>query len=125
LTTLCVLDTLPEEYVRRKFARLAHAHFHEGDVAARFGGDEFCVLSSSLTAERVDDALSGLRLAFAESELASRYPQLSWSAGCAMFDPKSDQTLDDLLKLADERMYRAKAESRATTARPRALSSPR
>lgn len=109
--------------VLRRFGRLAHAHFRGADVVARFGGDEFCVLSSNLTAGQVTEALNGLQLAFAESALATRYPYLSWSAGFAVFDPQSGLTLDDLLRLADARMYCAKAEGRAALARPRASSS--
>ena len=46
--------------------------------------------------------------------------ELSFSAGVAMFDPEEPLTLDQLIGLADERMYACKrakqARSRTTTA---------
>jgi diguanylate cyclase (GGDEF)-like protein len=111
--------------VLRRFSRLLHAHFQSADVVARFGGDEFCVLSSDGTAEDMQQSLIALQQEFTASTLAERYPHLSWSAGVAMFEPQTGQTLDELLKLADARMYCAKAEGRAAAPRPRALSSSR
>jgi GGDEF domain-containing protein len=41
-----------------------------------------------------------------------KYPGLSWSAGIADFDPASDDTIEDLLRTADARMYDAKVASK-------------
>jgi diguanylate cyclase (GGDEF)-like protein len=98
--------------VLRLFAKLLFAHFRTSDVVARFGGDEFAVLCGGTTADQLAGSLARLRSEFAASALARAYPGLSWSAGLADFNPQSDDTIEDLLRTSDSRMYRAKAESK-------------
>jgi diguanylate cyclase (GGDEF)-like protein len=90
------------------FSRLLFRSFRDSDVVARMGGDEFAVLCSGTTGDRLGGALERLRADFAGSTLASRYPQLSWSAGVADFNPGSKLTIDELLQVADARMYATK-----------------
>jgi diguanylate cyclase (GGDEF)-like protein len=98
--------------VLRQFSKLLYSHFRTSDVVARLGGDEFTVLCSGSNSEQVLDSLQRLQLAFDDSELVKTYQQLALSAGLASFDPRSEQTIDDLLRMADARMYCAKAEGR-------------
>jgi diguanylate cyclase (GGDEF)-like protein len=98
--------------VLRSFSKLLYSHFRTSDVVARLGGDEFSVLCGGSDYEKVTDALQRLKLGFEQSDLAKAYPHLSWSAGVATFDPRSEQTIDELLRMADARMYCAKAEGR-------------
>jgi diguanylate cyclase (GGDEF)-like protein len=94
----------------RRFARLLYSHFRTSDVVARLGGDEFTVLCSGSDYEQVMDSLQRLKRMYDDSDLPRNHPQLSWSAGLATFDPRSEQTVDELLRMADARMYCAKAE---------------
>jgi diguanylate cyclase (GGDEF)-like protein len=94
----------------RQFSKLLYSHFRTSDVVARLGGDEFSVLCSGSDYEQVMDSLQRLKRAFDESALAISYPHLSWSAGLATFDPRSEQSADELLRMADARMYCAKAQ---------------
>jgi diguanylate cyclase (GGDEF)-like protein len=103
--------------VLRQFAKLLYSHFRTSDVVARFGSDEFSVLCSGSTYDQVLDSLQRLRHAFEQSALAQSYPLLSWSAGLASFDPRSNQTMDELLRMSDARMYCAKAEGLQQRAR--------
>jgi diguanylate cyclase (GGDEF)-like protein len=96
--------------VLRRFARLLYSHFRTSDVVARLGGDEFTVLCSGSDYEQVMDSLQRLKRMYDDSDLPRNHPQLSWSAGLATFDPRSEQTVDELLRMADARMYCAKAE---------------
>jgi diguanylate cyclase (GGDEF)-like protein len=96
----------------RLFSKLLFENFRTSDVVARLGGDEFAVLCSGMTSGQVEVSLGRLRAAFDGSELARKYPGLSWSAGTADFDPASDATIEDLLRTADARMYDAKAVSK-------------
>jgi len=75
------------------------------DLAGRMGGDEFAVAlieSDAATAERF---LARLQQRIADSELPSYF---SISAGHAHF-PSEAETADDLFRLADARLYEAKA----------------
>jgi diguanylate cyclase (GGDEF)-like protein/putative nucleotidyltransferase with HDIG domain len=91
----------------------------EGELCARFAGDEFVVLLRDCTAD--DEARRVLELQSA----VGAYPfdprpgvrvSLSISAGPARF-PVDGRTFEELLAAADERMYRDKAgrRSRAST----------
>jgi diguanylate cyclase (GGDEF)-like protein len=106
--------------VLRRFAKQLYSHFRTSDVVARFGGDEFSVLCSGASHEQVMESVQRLKCEFDESALAKTYPALSWSAGLAAFDPRSDQSIDELLRMSDARMHCAKAEGRRPAeARPR------
>jgi diguanylate cyclase (GGDEF)-like protein len=98
--------------VLRSFAKMLHAHFRSSDVVARFGGDEFAVLCSGTTSDELAGSLERLRREFGASALARDYPALSFSAGSADFRPESSDTIDDLLRASDARMYVAKSESK-------------
>jgi diguanylate cyclase (GGDEF)-like protein len=92
-------------------ARLLREELRSGDLAGRFGGEEFCVL---LTHTREGPALSldqrlrqCLRLQ-SEQELGFL---LDYSAGLAALS-RSDRSLDDLLRRADDALYEAKRAGR-------------
>jgi diguanylate cyclase (GGDEF)-like protein len=92
-------------------ARVLRSSSGAGDVLARLGGDEFVVLApgcgdpSDLT-ERVER-----RVAEANDEPGRSY-ELSFSIGVAAFDPADPSPLEELIKLADARMYEAKVQRR-------------
>ena len=95
------------------FARLLGRCFRSADVIARQGGDEFVVL---LTATGADCDVAETRLARlaadTDCEVRSR---LAWSSGCIAYDPQKHSNVDDLLREADEKMYRAKHKRRAAS----------
>jgi len=81
------------------------------DVASRFGGDEFVVLLEHVTNQ--DDAKKVVwRI---HEELAKvkyvdkKEIRLSASVGLAMY-PEDGQTLEELMKAADSKMYAAKRQ---------------
>jgi len=96
--------------VLRLFASLMLKHFRMADVIARFNGVEFAALCGGATAAQVVAPLEQVRRAFRESKFGAAFSALTWSAGFAEFDPQSQDTSDDLLRIAEFRMYRAKVE---------------
>ncbi len=83
--------------------------FRAADLIARMGGDEFCVLYATDSYETAQIALTRLQTAVDEVNAQDgRAFDLSLSAGVAMFDPEEPLTLDQLIVLADERMYACK-----------------
>lgn len=80
------------------------------DQVARVGGDEFAVLVAGGNAERMEEFESEFAVALAEQGASDEGPviDLSASIGTAAF-PQDGRTLDDLMQVADARMYDSKA----------------
>ena len=84
------------------------------DIAARFGGEEFFAVlpdvnadEALLVAERIRFAVEEYRF---ENELYDL--ELTISLGVADLSFLSCQTVDNFIKLADDALYRAKANNR-------------
>jgi diguanylate cyclase (GGDEF)-like protein len=82
-----------------------------GDAFYRYGGDEFlCILpeqsmeSGALAVERMRLGLERLAIPHADEALGV----LTFSAGLAMLDHDHTRPASDVLKMADEALYRAK-----------------
>ncbi len=103
------------DHVLRTVAGRLKSRLRPDDQVARWGGDEFLVLLRDLD-DRRDVRSVVERLSAAVSEpipYAGRVLQLSASVGVAVLDPDEELDLDDLVRRADEAMYRAK-RSRGT-----------
>lgn len=90
-------------------ARALQQHFRPGDLLARYGGDEFCVL---LPDTRLDRALVALERLRASIEAASitlddgRSLTITVSGGAAAW--REGWSLDDLVQAAEKAMHAAK-----------------
>lgn len=95
------------------FARALLKTFRESDVVARLGGDEFCVLLSPVKPEAVEVALGRLDQSLEQRNrgLQSKH-RLRYSAGILDVDQNRQSELDELLREADQRMYKSKRERR-------------
>jgi diguanylate cyclase (GGDEF)-like protein len=95
-------------------ARVLQAALRPGDLVGRYGGEEFCVLmthADHAAANAFDVRVRKDLASVAELELG--FP-LAYSAGIAMRN-SPDDTLAALLKRADAKLYRAKAQGRSRT----------
>jgi diguanylate cyclase (GGDEF)-like protein len=83
--------------------------FRASDLIGRLGGDEFCVLFATESEDMTNVALARLEeLVEKTNDQPGRPCSMSFSAGLAMFDPEQPSTLDELMAIADGRMYEAK-----------------
>lgn len=87
-----------------------------GEVVARFGGEEFVVLLPGVDADAACRAAQRLQQRLAERKLPHEAspvsPYLTMSIGLASFDADSMDHFDQLLRRADEALYRAKTLGR-------------
>ncbi|APW40067.1 hypothetical protein RD110_25050 [Rhodoferax koreense] len=103
----------------RRIAALLSAQFRRtGDVLARYGGEEFVLLTSAhdaadawLIAETARQSLQTMALPHAMSPFGT----VTASLGVAMHVPVVGESVDVLLRRADQALYQAKAQGRNRT----------
>ena len=105
---------LQGDVVLQKVALLLQKELRNYDCAARFGGEEFVAIlpDSSLkeavfVADRIRLAVQGSKFSGPLSKLC-----LTISLGVACFSPEHTSSVDGFIKLADDALYRAKANGR-------------
>jgi len=99
-------------------SRILRNTFREADIIARLGGDEFVVfLSDSLASAQLETVKKRLYDGVESWNRAEdRRYRLSMSVGAVHHDPRQHLTPEDLLKHADELMYRQKREKKRAAA---------
>lgn len=95
-------------------AKMLLASIRTSDVAARLGGEEFALLlpntnrvGSAVLAERIRAAIENNKFSVAGKTLS-----LTVSAGVASFGASTRDSLDQLMQVADRRLYMAKQSGR-------------
>jgi diguanylate cyclase (GGDEF)-like protein len=84
--------------------------FREADVIARFGGDEFCVLGTAPACGQAIAQRLAAAIAKFNEDAAVRGFELK--ASCGISPWRSGQTLDEVIRQADQAMYLAKRATR-------------
>jgi diguanylate cyclase (GGDEF)-like protein len=93
----------------REFARQLRQCLRQEDRVHRLGGDEYVVVLPGVREE--DRILERVRVAV-ETTRAASFTGMDASAGLAYF-PVDAETVDELVRLSDTRMYADKARKRA------------
>ncbi|WP_459788146.1 GGDEF domain-containing protein [Alteriqipengyuania sp. 357] len=98
-----------------EFARIVEACVRPGDIVGRWGGEEFLAIFPATDAQEAAGIIERIRVRAARErfDFAPDY-RLEFSAGIAMLDEAGDD-MGDCIKLADERLYAAKALGRNRT----------
>jgi diguanylate cyclase (GGDEF)-like protein len=101
--------------VLQQFAALLRARMRRSDVVCRFGGEEFLLLADNCDDATLAEILDSLMTQFRALRFgndADRLDDCTFSAGVATLDADGDD-FEALVRVADARMYRAKAAGRA------------
>jgi two-component system, cell cycle response regulator len=110
---------LAGDEVLRQISALVIRMIRTEDVFARFGGEEFVVIVRGIEYANVSRFAERLRAAVERLEIQVEDVALrvTISVGFATFDelPDVERTPDGLLRIADERLYRAKTAGRNQT----------
>jgi diguanylate cyclase (GGDEF)-like protein len=94
----------------RLFARTLQTTFRSEDVVARFGGEEFVILFPNRTTTEAAAALERVREQLVLAIAAGPVPGFTASFGVSHSDEWTD--LEELLRAADNALFRAKREGR-------------
>ncbi len=89
-------------------------HSRPGDLIARLGGDEFVMWLDGISPEVAKDRAEKLTAAGRRLHRFSEGDErmLGMSVGVAIYDPRQNESLDDLLSRADGAMYSVKRRSK-------------
>lgn len=97
--------------VLRQMAALLSARFRASDIVARFGGEEFCVLATDMNAADAGGVFEELRQSFETSPVHFDGQSISYTVSIGLCTSHLD-SLDDMIKAADEAMYVSKHDGR-------------
>lgn len=94
-------------------ANILRDTFRKSDIIGRMGGDEFAILAIEASKANIDIINRRLQGNIdIHNKSGKRQFELSMSIGISRFYPNSQQTLDDLIKQADEQMYLQKRKKK-------------
>jgi diguanylate cyclase (GGDEF)-like protein len=98
--------------VLRGIARHAMAHLREGDLFARFGGEEFALLLPNTSLRGAELIAERLCLSIAGGDfLSGEILRVTVSMGLSLIQPQ-DQAIESILHRADDALYKAKRNGR-------------
>jgi diguanylate cyclase (GGDEF)-like protein len=102
------------DIVLQTVAHLLQKELRNYDIAARYGGEEFIAVLPDTTLEEAVFVANRVRTSVLATRFSGELAPLSLtvSQGVAMFSRQSSETEDSFIKLADEALYRAKANGR-------------
>ncbi|CAG0958744.1 partial putative diguanylate cyclase DgcT, partial [Anaerolineae bacterium] len=94
----------------RRMAEVVNAAFDPDTVVARIGGDEFAAILPDMNEEAAGEVTKQIQTLVALNNKYYREPELSISVGAATSAP--GLSLEKVIGMADDAMYRHKNENR-------------
>ncbi|QEY65482.1 diguanylate cyclase [Metapseudomonas lalkuanensis] len=107
-----------DDALRRVAQALQQSLQREGDVACRYGGEEFAIILANTAEDGARHVAERVMAQVAELDIehpASPEGRLTLSIGIAISDPAREDQPDSLVSRSDAALYRAKREGRNRT----------
>jgi diguanylate cyclase (GGDEF)-like protein len=103
----------------RTLGEILRTQFRAGDIACRYGGDEFIIIMPHSVLEDTFQRIELLRQAYQSlhRDQNDGIPKVTFSAGIATY-PTHAKTTEELLRIADQALYNAKSLGRNRTCSP-------
>ncbi|WAM37063.1 sensor domain-containing diguanylate cyclase [Caldicellulosiruptor acetigenus] len=97
----------------KNFSQILKESIRSYDIAFRYGGDEFVVVLSKATLKEANIVFSRIQDKITKFNMSSSHAyKIEISYGFAEYSPESNFTAEDLIKIADENMYKMKKEKK-------------
>ncbi|MFO7338970.1 MAG: diguanylate cyclase [Lysobacteraceae bacterium] len=96
----------------RHFAGRIQAQVRRGDLAARWGGEEFLLLLRDVTPEAAGQVLERLFRDVRDGVPLPRHPEFRYSCSAGLAFVRDGEALKDVLRRADQALYAAKSDGR-------------
>ncbi len=100
------------DLVLRDIGAICRAELRLSDVVARFGGEEIIFLFSDIDNEAARTVMARIRSTISKHRFGPVKERLSVSVGIASQIPQRGDKLENLIKKADEMLYKAKENGR-------------
>ncbi|GAI70295.1 unnamed protein product, partial [marine sediment metagenome] len=92
-----------------KVAKLFKSILREVDIITRMGGDEFLVIFLDSSLNEIPIIRKRLSKELARLNQISKKPyKIEFSTGFSNYDPANPQSMDELIRIADQKMYEEK-----------------
>ncbi len=98
--------------VLRRFATLARSSVRDQDLVSRLGGEEFALILPETTIEQARLVCDRLRLAVADARMRIEGDVIAVTVSGGVAPYREGQTVDEVLRMADVALYRAKHAGR-------------
>ncbi len=96
------------DWVLKELSNILKNSFRKTDIIARVGGDEFIVLAPEAIPESLNVMLNRLNANIDKFNVSNNSHKISLSIGYAYFNPDESKTLDEIIEIADKKMYEEK-----------------
>ena len=96
----------------RQVGEILRGTFRTSDLVARLGGDEFIVMAPNVSPAGIEPIIKRLQDAINRHNSALSDYELSLSWGVALFDPRFQSSLDEVIVQADQELYLHKRRKR-------------
>lgn len=128
LITICFIDVdglkrvndtyghIEGDSLLKTIAEIITSSLREGDTLSRLGGDEFLLILPNCNAKNAEQIVQRIREKMHLYDLDSPKPySLSFSCGIREVGCNEESNVDDLIKQADELMYKEKLSKNSTS----------
>lgn len=125
--SVCYIDINGLKYVNDSFGhfegdelivmtcKLIKEAINDKDILCRLGGDEFLALFPNSKKENVEEILNNINLSMNnENKKKSKPYSISFSYGIIQIDAKNNYSLDQIIQMADAKMYECKEKYKKT-----------